>query len=69
LLNGRFPVPGAPNVIDDMQWKTFWLQPDRYYLVITQKAAGRLNTLVEPAALTIVAQSGGKLLLTNHKVQ
>ena len=77
LLNGRFNnlvygsyAPGAPNVfIDDMQWRTLWLQPDRYYLVITEKAAERLNALVEPTLLTVVARSGGKLLLTNHKVQ
>ena len=44
LLNGRFNnlvygsyAPGAPNVfIDDAQWKTLWLQPERYYLVITR---------------------------------
>lgn len=74
LLNGRFNnlvygsyAPGAPNVfIDDEQWKMFWLQPDRCYLVITQEAAQRLKQLVEPQLLTIVAQSGGKLLLTNH---
>jgi 4-amino-4-deoxy-L-arabinose transferase-like glycosyltransferase len=74
LLNGRFNnlvygsyAPGAPNVfIDDAQWKTLWLRPDRYYLVITEKAAERLKQLVEPQMLTVVAQSGGKLLLTNH---
>jgi hypothetical protein len=54
--------------IDDTQWKTMWLQPGRCYLVITQKAAARLNNLVEPRLLDIVAQSGGKLLLTNHEV-
>jgi 4-amino-4-deoxy-L-arabinose transferase-like glycosyltransferase len=74
LLNGRFNnlvygsyAPGAPNVfIDDSHWKTLWLQPDRYYLVITQEAAERLKKLVGPEQLTVVAQSGGKLLLTNH---
>ena len=76
LLNGRFNnlvygsyAPGAPNIfIDDAEWKARWLKPDRYYLVITEKAAGRLNDLVEPGMLTIVARSGGKLLLTNHPV-
>ena len=76
LLNGRFNnlvygsyAPGAPNVfIDDAQWKALWLQPDRCYLVITQKALERLKKLVEPKLFTIVAQSGGKLLLTNHPV-
>jgi 4-amino-4-deoxy-L-arabinose transferase-like glycosyltransferase len=76
LLNGRFNnlvygsyAPGAPNVfIDDAQWKTLWLEPDRYYLVITEKAAERLKKLVEPEMLCIVSRSGGKLLLTNHPV-
>jgi hypothetical protein len=36
--------------------------------VITQNAAERLKNLVDPQLLTIVAQSGGKLLLTNHPV-
>jgi hypothetical protein len=74
LLNGRFNnlvygsyAPGAPNIfIDDAQWKAMWLEPDRCYLVITQKAAERLKSLVEPRLLCIVARSGGKLLLTNH---
>jgi 4-amino-4-deoxy-L-arabinose transferase-like glycosyltransferase len=76
LLNGRFNnlvygsyAPGAPNVfIDDTQWKDLWTAPGRYYLVITQQAALRLKGLVEPELLTVVAQSGGKVLLTNHPV-
>jgi 4-amino-4-deoxy-L-arabinose transferase-like glycosyltransferase len=76
LLNGRTDnlvygsyAPGAPNVfIDDTQWKALWLQPDRYYLVITDKAAERLKNLVDPKLLTVVAQSGGKSLLTNHLI-
>ena len=74
LLNGRFNnlvygsyAPGAPNVfIDDGQWKSMWLQPDRCYLVITETAVERLKTLVAPQMLTVVAESGGKLLLTNQ---
>ncbi len=76
LLNGRFNnlvygsyAPGAPNIFpDDAQWKTMWLQPERYYLVIASKAAGRLKKLVDPEMLYVVAESGGKLLLTNHRV-
>jgi 4-amino-4-deoxy-L-arabinose transferase-like glycosyltransferase len=76
LLNGRFNnlvygsyAPGAPNVfIDDAQWKTLWLQPGRYYLVIKQESEGRLAKLVDPKLLMVVARSGGKLLLTNHPV-
>jgi hypothetical protein len=77
LLNGRFNnlvygsyAPGAPDVfIDDAHWKAMWLEPERCYLVITQGAAARLKKLVEPKLLTVVAQSGGKLLLTNHALQ
>ena len=76
LLNGRFNnlvygsyAPGAPNVfIDDAQWKTLWLQPDRCYLVITDTAAERLKKLVAPDLLIVVAHSGGKLLLTNQEL-
>jgi 4-amino-4-deoxy-L-arabinose transferase-like glycosyltransferase len=76
LLNGRFNnlvygsyAPGAPNVfIDDMQWTMLWLKPERYYLVITREAVERLKKLLEPKLLNIVAESGGKLLLTNHPV-
>lgn len=74
LLNGRFNnlvygsyAPGAPNVfIDDAEWKMLWLQSDRYYLVIAREAAERLKNLVQPKLLTVVAESGGKLLLTNQ---
>jgi hypothetical protein len=75
LLNGRFNnleygsyAPGAPNVfINDAQWKDLWLKPERYYLVITEKSAERLKNLVEPGLVIVVARSGGKLLLTNHR--
>lgn len=74
LLNGRFNnlvygayAPGAPNVfIDDSQWKEMWLRPERCYLVITEKAADRLSTLVDAGRLVVAARSGGKLLLTNQ---
>jgi 4-amino-4-deoxy-L-arabinose transferase-like glycosyltransferase len=73
LINGRFNnlvygsyAPGAPNVfIDDSQWKSLWLQPERCYLVITENAAGRLRKLVDPGLFNIAARSGGKLLVTN----
>ena len=76
LLNGRFNnlvygsyAPGAPNVfIDDAQWRELWLRPTRYYLVIKRESAERLRKLVDPKLLTVVAESGGKLLLTNHPV-
>ncbi len=76
LLNGRFNnlvygsyAPGAPNVfIDDGQWKSMWLQPERSYLIVTSEASARLRQMVDPAAFITVASSGGKLLLTNHAI-
>ncbi|HEV2198329.1 MAG TPA: glycosyltransferase family 39 protein [Bryobacteraceae bacterium] len=74
LLNGRFNnlvygsyAPDAPNVfIDDSQWKTLWLGPDRFYLVASAPALPRLQGLVTKDDLNTVAASGGKVLLTNH---
>ena len=74
LLNGRFNnlvygsyAPGAPNVfIDDAQWKTMWLGPERCYLVASDFALPRLEKLVDKARLYVVAGSGGKVVLTNQ---
>jgi hypothetical protein len=74
LLNGRIQnliygsyAPGAPDVfIDDAQWKNLWLSPRRYYLVANQSQRPRFERLVSRDALCVVAQSGGKMLLTNH---
>ena len=77
LLNGRFNnlvygsyAPGAPDVfIDDHYWRELWLRPERCYLVITETGAARLGKLVDPGLLTVVARSGGKLLLTNQPLK
>lgn len=74
LLNGRKQnleygafAPGAPNVfIDDSQFKNYWLTASRYYLFADQKSLPRLGVLVGSANLHVVAESGGKLLLTNQ---
>jgi 4-amino-4-deoxy-L-arabinose transferase-like glycosyltransferase len=74
LLNGRFNnlvygsyAPGAPNVfIDDEQWKSVWLTNRRYYLVVSRSALPRLEKLVGNDRLKVVAESGGKLILTNQ---
>jgi dolichyl-phosphate-mannose-protein mannosyltransferase len=60
-------APGAPPVfIDDMQFKALWLAPGREYLLAPDSAMNRYKELVAPAQLVSVAESGGKLLLTNH---
>jgi hypothetical protein len=74
LLNGRFNnmiyrsyAPGAPNVfIDVREFRDLWFQPGRWYIVADQSALPRLLSLVGLEALTVVAESGGKFLLTNH---
>jgi 4-amino-4-deoxy-L-arabinose transferase-like glycosyltransferase len=74
LLNGRINnlvygsyAPGAPEVfINDADWRRLWLASERCYLVAADTALPRLRKLVTSQQLTIVAQAGGKLVLTNH---
>jgi hypothetical protein len=73
LLNGRVNnlvygsyAPGAPDVfIDDGQWKELWDAADRSYLLASRSALPRLQNLVGSGRLNVVAESGGKLVLTN----
>jgi hypothetical protein len=43
-----------------------WLGPERCYLVASDFALPRLETLVGKAVLYVVAASGGKVVLTNQ---
>jgi 4-amino-4-deoxy-L-arabinose transferase-like glycosyltransferase len=77
LLNGRFNnlvygsyAPGAPNVfLDDTQWKERWLGPQRYYLVAKTTELPRFENLVGKSALFVLAESSGKVVLTNQEVR
>jgi len=74
LLNGRFNnlvygsyAPAAPDVfLNDAQWKDRWLGPERCYLVAKTTGEPRFDNLVGKSALFVVAESGGKMLLTNR---
>jgi Dolichyl-phosphate-mannose-protein mannosyltransferase len=74
LLNGRTEnliygsyAPGAPPVfIDDARFADLWRESGRYYIVAAETARPRLEKLVGSGLLTVVARSGGKMLLTNH---
>jgi len=74
LLNGRFHnleygayAPGVPDVfIGDADFKNLWIKPERYYLLATGSAVGRMQDLVGSSQLALVAESGGKYLFTNH---
>ena len=74
LLNGRQTnleygsyAPKAPNVfIDDAGLVRLWPMPDRYYLLVEGSSLRRIELLVGRPQLHVVAESGGKYLLTNH---
>ena len=76
LRNGRFfnleygaYAPDAPDVfIDDAQFKNLWLKPERSYIVAKQSVVPQLESLVGAADLNLVAESGGKVVLTNHPI-
>jgi len=74
LLNGRFNnlvygsyAPGAPDVfLTDAQWKDLWLGGRRCYLVAKVTQQPRFEKLAGRAALFVVAEGGGKMLLANR---
>jgi 4-amino-4-deoxy-L-arabinose transferase-like glycosyltransferase len=74
LVNGRVNnleyasyAPGAPNVFaTDEELKTAWLAPNRCYLFVEDIALPRIEKLVGKEKLIIVAQNGGKFLITNQ---
>ena len=76
LLNGRYQnleyggfAPDVPNVfIDDAQFNALWLRPERLYIVAKDSAVPRLEGLVGREALSVVAESGGKVVFTNHPI-
>ena len=74
LLNGRFNnlvygsyAPGAPNVfLNDAEWRDLWLGEGRCYIVAEDEQRPRFEKLVGEGAIHTVAESGGKMLLTNQ---
>jgi hypothetical protein len=74
LLNGRQTnleygshAPGAPDVfLDDAGFARLWRTPERYYLLVEGPSLPRIEHLVGRPELKVVAESGGKFLLTNH---
>ncbi len=74
LLNGRnnnleygSRAPGAPSVfIGDREFVSLWTEPDRCYLLAYGTEMPRLERLVGPAHLKIVAENAHNYLLTNH---
>jgi 4-amino-4-deoxy-L-arabinose transferase-like glycosyltransferase len=77
ILNGRSAnlwygsyFPDAPQVFDDDEsFQQLWNAPQRVFLwTETEKFEAAVRTL-DPKSVFILARSGGKLIVTNHKVQ
>jgi len=76
LLNGKFnnleyggAAPDCPPVfINDAQFSSLWKSGERYYLVGTNKAITRVESLVGAEAVRVVTESGGKKLVTNQEL-
>lgn len=74
LLNGRKTnleygsyAPNAPQVfIDDAEFSELWRRPERFYLLVEGPSLPRIRDLASKPELHVVAESGGKFLLTNH---
>lgn len=77
LLNGRVQnleygsyAPDAPDVfINDQDFQHLWTSDRRYYLLAYGRQLPRLERLAGRADLYTVAESGGKLLLTNQPLK
>lgn len=60
-------APDAPHMfITDAEFRSLWLAPSRCYFLVKDAQLPKFQTLVGPETMTVVASSGGKLLLTNH---
>jgi 4-amino-4-deoxy-L-arabinose transferase-like glycosyltransferase len=74
LLNGRVQnleygsnAPDVPDVfIGDNDLARMWHAPQRYYLLAEHEFLPAIEKVIGPANFTVVRQSGGKYLITNH---
>ena len=68
MIYGSYAPDAADVFIDDQQWKQRWLGEQRYYIVANDPECARFEKLVGRENLSTVAESGGKMLLTNHSL-
>ncbi|MDE3110435.1 MAG: glycosyltransferase family 39 protein [Acidobacteriota bacterium] len=60
-------APDAPHMfISDSEFQSLWLAPDRCYFLVESSDLPKFQAIVGSPAMSVVASSGGKLLLTNH---
>jgi hypothetical protein len=63
-------APDAPHMfIGDTEFKTLWAGPGRCYLLVRDSDLPKFEGLAGSSAMSVVASSGGKLLLTNHSLR
>lgn len=63
-------APGAPHMfISDAEFKSLWLAPARCYFLSKDADLPGFQAIVGPEAMSVVASSGGKTLLTNHPLR
>ena len=61
-------APGSPNVfIDDQQFLALWFKPGNCYVLSDGDGIKRLQAMVIPNHLYLVAKSGGKTLYSNNR--
>lgn len=61
--------PDAPHVfLNDEQFAALWKQPERVFVAITQEKRLEALDLIVQQGAWIFAESGGKLVLTNHQI-
>ncbi len=68
LIYGSY-APGAPDVfLDDAQLAEHWRRAQRQYLFLPEEELSHLRGLVDSQNIVILANSGGKLLVTNQSL-
>ena len=61
-------APGAAQMfIGDADFEALWRSADRYYLLANHEDLPRIHELAGPSAVHVVAESGGKYLLSNRR--
>ena len=76
LLNARVQnleygsnAPDAPHVfIDDADLARMWRDSGRYYMLVEHEYMPAIEAVIGPRNFTVVKESGGKFLLTNHSL-
>ena len=67
LEYGSYAPGAAQAFIGDADFEALWRSADRYYLLANHEDLPRIHELAGPSAVHVVAESGGKYLLSNRR--